>query len=158
MTAASTIGTSVSASYSGVKGFTIALRPVHSMTLQCFPTTTMFACESSSVLELGSLILLSDPSLLTAAIKAEWIRREVCVFGCRPGSQHLFASGFGDASPPSSNEWESVAIAGVCQLVFCLTFRKIELSVTFLVVGVVTEAVVAVVGAGFLDSDIKPIM
>jgi hypothetical protein len=128
------------------------------MTLQCFPTTTMFACESSSVLELGSLILLSDPSSLVEAIKAEWIRREVCVFGCRPGSQHLFASGFGGASLPSSDEWESVATAGVYQLVFCLTFRKIELSVTFLVTGVVTEAVVAVVVSGFLDSDSKLIM
>jgi len=128
------------------------------MTLQCFPTTTMFACESSSVLELGSLILLSDHSSLTAAIKAEWIRRDVCVFGCRPGSQHLFASGFGDASLPSSDERESVAIAGVYQLVLCLTFRRIELSVTFFVMGVVTEAVVAVVVAGFLDSDSKLIM
>jgi hypothetical protein len=128
------------------------------MTLQCFPTTTMLACESSSVLELRSLIVLSDPSSLIAAIKAEWIRREVCVFGCRPGSQHLFASGFGGASLPPSDEWKGTAFAGVYQLVFCLTFRKIELSVTFLVVGVVTEAVVAVVGAGFLDSDNKLII
>ena len=84
--------------------------------------------------------------------------RVVWAFGLRPGSQHLFASGFGCIFLPSCDEYGFATVAGLYQTRFDLTFRKIKLSVTFGGVGVLTEAVVAVVVLAFFELDIKLIM
>jgi hypothetical protein len=120
----------------------------------------MLACESSSVLESESSVSIgwSVPSSLVAAeIKDRLMSRDVWMFGVFPGSQHLFSSGFVCAFLPPSVEGEIAAIAGVDQLCFGLTLRRMEFKVTFLI-WVVTEAVVAAAGAGCLASDIKLMM
>jgi hypothetical protein len=137
MTTPSTIGTSGSASYSGVKGFTIAVRPDHSTIRQLFPTTTIFACESNSVREFESFASLSISlsfASLAAAIRAVLIMCDVYSFrfAILPGSQHLVSSGFGVAGLSLNDETEACVAAGAGhpQLTFLgVTLRRMDCSV-----------------------------
>lgn len=148
ITAASTIGTSGSASYSGVKGFTTAVRPDHSTIRQLFPTTTIFACESNSVREFesftSSLISFSISSL-AAAIRAVLIMCDVYSFRFTtlPGSQHLVSSGFGVAGLPVNDETEACVAAGASHPFLGVTLRRMDWSVGL---AISTDAAVAVLG------------